>query len=65
MWLKAASLGLGLQLLSITQRLDTNKEFCDLIRIPMGEFAIDGCLIGYPYMKPPIPKRPDLNKVNE
>lgn len=63
MWLKAAALGLGMQLLSITQQLDTDKEFCDLIKIPMGEFAIDGCLIGYPDMKPAMPKRPDLAKV--
>jgi len=47
MWLKAAALGLGLQLLSITQQLDTDKEFCDLIKIPIGEFVLDGCLLGY------------------
>ena len=45
MWLKAAALGLGMQLLSITQQLDTDKEFCDLIKIPMGEFALDGCFL--------------------
>ena len=65
MWLKAAALGLGMQLLSITQQLDTDKEFCDLIKIPMGEFALDGCLIGYPDMKPSMPKRPSLNQVTE
>ncbi len=65
MWLKAAALGLGMQLLSITQQLDTDKEFCDLIKIPMGEFALDGCLVGYPDMKPSIPKRPSLNQVTE
>ena len=65
MWLKAAALGLGMQLLSITQQLDTDKEFCDLIKIPMGEFAIDGCLIGCPDMKPVVPKKPDLAKVTE
>ena len=65
MWLKASALGLGLQLLSITQQLDTDLEFCNLIKIPVGEFAIDGCLIGYPDMKPSVPKRPDLAKVTE
>ena len=65
MWLKASALGLGLQLLSITQQLDTDIEFCNLIKIPVGEFAIDGCLIGYPDMKPSVPKRPDLAKVTE
>ena len=44
MWLKAAASGLGLKFLSITQELEKEKEFCDLIKIPMGEFALDGCL---------------------
>ena len=65
MWIKAAALGLGLQLLSITQQLGEDKEFCELIKLPMGEFAIDGCLIGYPDMKPPMPKRPSLNQVTQ
>ena len=43
MWLKAAALGIGFQLLSITETLDKDKEFCDLIKIPEGEFALDGC----------------------
>jgi hypothetical protein len=65
MWIKAVALGLGLQLLSITQQLDQDKEFCDLIKIPVGEFALDGCLVGYPDIKPLIPKRPALNQVTE
>jgi nitroreductase len=65
MWLKTAALGLGMQLLSITQQLDTDKEFCVLIKIPLGEFALDGCLIGYPDMKPSMPERPSLNQVTE
>ena len=60
MRLNAIALGLGMQLLSITQQLDTDKEFCDLIKIPIGEFALDGCLVGYPDMQP---KRPALEKV--
>ena len=65
MWLKAAALGLGVQLLSVTQVLEKDKEFCDLIKIPMGEFALDGCLVGYPDMKPSTPKRPNLNQITE
>ena len=65
MWLKAVALGLGLQLLSITQELEEDKEFCDLIKIPLSEFALDGCLIGYPDMIPSLPKRPILNQVTE
>jgi nitroreductase len=63
MWLKAAALGLGFQLLSMTEQLDTDKDFCDLINIPMGEFALDGCLVGYPNITPPLPKRPSLDQI--
>ena len=52
-----------MQLLLITQQLDKDKEFCGLIKIPVGENALDGCLIGYADMKPPLPKRPILNEV--
>ena len=65
MWLKASALGLGLQILSITAQLDNDKEFCDLIKIPIGEFALDGCLIGYPDMKPSLSKRPELSKITQ
>ena len=63
MWLKAAALGLGFQLISITEQLGDDEEFCSLIKIPVGEFALDGCIIGYPDMKPAAPKRPDLKQV--
>jgi nitroreductase len=63
MWLKAAAQGLGFQLLSLTEQLDNDREFCDLIKIPVGEFALDGCLVGYPDMTPMPPKRPDLNQI--
>jgi nitroreductase len=65
MWLKASALGLGLQLLSVTAQLDNDKEFCDLIKIPVGEFALDGCLVGYPDIKPGLPKRPDLSQITQ
>ncbi len=63
MWLKATALGLGMQLISLTEQLANDKEFCDLINIPLGEYALDGCVIGYPDMNPPAPKRPKLNNV--
>jgi len=65
MWLKASALGLGLQILSITAQLDNDKEFCGLIKIPIGEFALDGCLIGYPDVKPSLPKRPVLSQITQ
>jgi nitroreductase len=64
MWLKATALGLGFQLLSVTERMAEEREFCELIGIPFGEYALDGCLIGYPDDSPgPKSKRPSLNEV--
>jgi nitroreductase len=48
MWLKATAYGFGFQLLSATSLMSKNKDFMDLLRLPIGEFALDGCLIGYP-----------------
>ena len=64
MWLKATALGLGFQLLSITERMSEDRDFCELIGIPYDEYALDGCLIGYPD-GPPVPasKRPPLSDV--
>jgi nitroreductase len=63
MWLKATALGLGFQLLSITERMAEEKGFCELIGIPFGEYALDGCLIGYPDAPPAQSKRPRLGEV--
>jgi nitroreductase len=63
MWLKATAIGLGFQLLSITERMAEDKEFCNLIDIPFGEYALDGCLIGYPDAPPAQSKRPQLGEV--
>jgi nitroreductase len=48
MWLKATSLGIGLQLISATMQMDSDPEFCRLLNIPVGEYALDGCALGYP-----------------
>jgi nitroreductase len=63
MWLKATALGLGFQLLSITERMADDREFCELIGIPFGEYALDGCLIGYPDASPAPSTRPFLVEV--
>lgn len=63
MWLKATALGLGFQLLSITERMAEDKEFCEIIGIPFGEYALDGCLLGYPDASPAPPKRPLVGEV--
>ena len=48
MWLKATSLGIGLQIISATGQMDSDPEFCRLLNIPVGEYALDGCVLGYP-----------------
>jgi len=65
MWLKATALGLGFQLLSITAEMDEDREFCGLLGIPYGEFALDGCVIGYPGTTPPPIKRPQVDDVTK
>ena len=57
MWLKATSLGIGLQLVSATMQMDGDPDFCRLLGIPCGEYALDGCALGYPsdnYQPPPV-----------
>ncbi len=61
--MKATALGLGFQLLSVTERMAEEKEFCDLIGIPFGEFALDGCLVGFPEEAAQPSKRPLLEEV--
>ncbi len=51
MWLKATSLGIGLQLISATMQMDSDPEFCRLLNIPVGEYGLDGCALGYPVDK--------------
>jgi nitroreductase len=65
MWLKSTALGLGFQLLSITAQMAEDKKFCDLLGICCGDFALDGCLIGYPDAIPPLAKRPQVDRVTK
>ena len=65
MWLKTTALDLGFQLLSIMAQMAEDREFCGLLNIPFGQFALDGCLIGYSDMIPPPAKRPCANEVTK
>ena len=64
MWLKATSLGIGLQLVSATTQMDSDPDFCRLLGIPIGEYALDGCALGYPSddYQPPSVEYPTLAK---
>jgi nitroreductase len=64
MWLKATSLGIGIQIISLTTQMDNDREFCELLNIPVGEYALDGCALGYPadqYQPRPV-KYPTLEE---
>ena len=64
MWLKATSLGIGFQLVSATMQMDIDADFCKLLGIPCGEYALDGCALGYPSdnTQPPSVQYPTLAK---
>lgn len=63
MWLKATALGLGFRLMSLTSELSKDTEFCEFIGIKPGEYAINGCIIGYANAVPPKVERPLLNEI--
>jgi nitroreductase len=48
MWLRATSLRIGLQLVSATTQMESDPDFCGLLNISCGEYALDGCALGYP-----------------
>jgi nitroreductase len=48
MWLKATSLRIGFRLLSATMQMANDPDFCGFLGIPSGEYALDGCALGYP-----------------
>ena len=64
MWLKATSLGIGLQLISATMQMDSDPDFSRFLSIPVGEYALDGCALGYPSdnYQPPSIEYPTLAK---
>ena len=63
MWLKATALDLGFHLVSATAEMAKDKEFCDLVGLPFGEFEINGCAVGYPSKQLPPAQRQDVEEV--
>lgn len=61
MWLTATNAGLGFHLLSATGIMASNKHFLELLGLPSGEYAIDGCVIGVPKTMPENDKKLDVN----
>ena len=52
MWLEATALGLSFQLVSVIESLVETQEFAKITNLPMGEFAFNGCFIGYAAQEP-------------
>lgn len=63
MWLKATALGLGFRLVSLLSELSKDSEFCEFLGIKPGEYAVNGCVIGYAKTIPPKLERPLLNEL--
>ena len=63
MWLKATALGLGFQIVSVTAQMADNSEFCRIIGLEAGKWALMGCATGYPAdtLSPSI--RPSVREV--
>jgi nitroreductase len=62
MWLTATSLGLGFQLISATGIMSKNRRFLQLLGLPEGGYALDGCAIGFASKSPELVKTFDLDK---
>lgn len=63
MWLKATALGLGFQIVSITAEMADDPDFCKLLGISGGEWALMGCAVGYPQKELPPAVRPSIEDV--
>ena len=63
MWLKATALGLGFQLVSITAQMADNPDFCKILEISPGEWALMGCATGYPIKELSPSIRPQVDEV--
>lgn len=62
MWLKATVLNMGMRLVTITEQMSDNPEFCQLLGIPAGMYQMDGCLLGYPIKPPTQAIRPAVSE---
>jgi nitroreductase len=60
MWLMATSLGLGMHLVSVTTMMGDDAGFCEVLGLPIGEFALNGCAVGVPAQAPAVRPAPDV-----
>jgi nitroreductase len=65
MWLKATALGLAFQLISVTESMAEDEAFVRLLGLPLGDYVLDGCAVGYPAAEPPAAKRLEMSAVTK
>jgi nitroreductase len=63
MWLMATALGLGMQLVTATTQMGDDPDFCGMLGLPAGEFALNGCAIGVPAQAPEARPAGDVTAV--
>ena len=63
MWLMATALGLGMQLVTATTQMGADAEFCGVLGVPAGEYALNGCAIGVPAQAPEARPAGDVSAV--
>jgi len=54
MWLTATALGLGFQLVSIIESLTEVPDFSKFLKLSPGDFAFNGCIVGYAAQPPAV-----------
>jgi nitroreductase len=62
MWLKATTLGLGFQLVSMVSQMNFDYNFLKIIGID-GDWVLNGCAIGYPEIELGMSSRPTVDEV--
>jgi nitroreductase len=63
MWLMATALGLGMHLVSATTTMADDADFCALLGLPAGQYALNGCALGVPAQAPDERPAPDARAV--
>ena len=63
MWLMATALGLGMHLVSATTTMSDDPGFCEILGLPVAQFALNGCAIGVPEQAPDARPLPDAGGV--
>ena len=47
MWIKATALNLDFQLISVTENMVNNQDFCDMLGLQVGRYGFLACVLGH------------------